>query len=116
MKTIKSISLIFVLLISILLVGCNSNNRIVGEWVYYNSETKSMKFYEDGTYEISGEYGSGTYLVDSNNMLKLTGYYGDVQTFEYIEFSDLDKATRMSWCINDDKLYIGGADNYYIKK
>lgn len=110
--------LMTIILMTILIVGCGNSikNTIIGEWANCNDESRVMKFYEDGTCEIPGEYGTCTYTIESDNLLKITNYYGEIQTFEYVEFNELDNVNSLCWCIKDDKLYIGSSDNYYIKK
>jgi len=70
--------LIFVLFLSVVLVGCFSSNNIVGSWVGYDDSVYT--FYEDGTIVIesfgikfSGEY---EFIEKDTIKFKLDGLWG----------------------------------------
>lgn len=71
------------LVLIVLLGGCGSNfsaKKMEGEWYAPGSSIPDITLYSDGTCEMSGEYGSGTWNVVNGNLLKMTNYYGEVET------------------------------------
>lgn len=120
MKKFKNIicTLLAVISLSAMLVGCGNSleKQLVGVWQDPNTEDRTLEFYEDGTCKILSNYGTGTYTIDSNNLLKITDYYGEVETLEYVELEEIDDSEEDCWCIDDDKLYIGSSTNYYVKQ
>ena len=71
--------------------GGNLENDILGTWYETESTIAPDAFvlYSDGTCEISGEYGSGTWSLVNENQLKLVNYYGEViGVYEVKDVSD----------------------------
>ena len=65
------------------MTACESksiDSQLVGSWYIDEGETASFILYSDGTCEIAGEYGVGKWSVVNDNVLKLTNYYGQVET------------------------------------
>lgn len=83
-KNIFLMGLIFVLL----LTGCGSKeDKLVGTWYREGEEDAAFILYDDGTCEILGEYGVGTWSIVNENQFKLTNFYGEseVATIESID-------------------------------
>ena len=72
----------FVMTTLCLLTACSSryNRLLPGTWYYEMEDTPSFILYDDGTCEIDGEYGSGSWSVVNKNVFKMTNLYGDVET------------------------------------
>ena len=51
-----------------------------GAWYAPGSSRPSFILYDDGTCEISGEYGLGTWSVVNGNIFKLSNYYSKTET------------------------------------
>lgn len=51
--------------------------ELVGSWYEEGSSTPTFTLYSDGTCKIDNEYGTGTWSVVNENLLKLTNYYGE---------------------------------------
>lgn len=133
MKTkIKFIPFLLVcLMIMSVFAGCGGGpaKDIVGTWVS-SSGSAQCCFYEDGKcefpWEISGSnYGEETYVVDSNNMLKVTNYYGSALTFKYVSLDKVEEYEASAsgssnyqpwWCIDGNKLYINSKNDYFTKQ
>ena len=75
-------SIFVILIVSILLGGCGSsiNKDVIGSWYRENCDTPSFVLYEDGTCEIDGEYGQGTWKIVDDDELVLSNYYGETQS------------------------------------
>lgn len=75
--------LLAICLLTSLLTGCENGGKkdpMVGSWYVEGNSTPQFTLYDDGTCEIKGEYGSGTWSVVNGNQLKLTNFYGEVQS------------------------------------
>lgn len=78
-------------ILTLLLTGCagktNFESQLTGAWYLEGSQETAFILYDDGTCEIAGEYGTGTWNVVNDNQFKLTNYYGEVEsaTIEKIE-------------------------------
>lgn len=83
MKNLKNF-LIMIIIFMFLLVGCSGKadfeSRLVGTWYTEGSSDAAFSLYDDGTCEIAGEYGTGTWSVVNDNQFKLTNYYGETET------------------------------------
>lgn len=81
-KTTKILLMITFFLL--LLAGCaekiNLEAQLAGKWYSEGSQEAAFILYDDGTCEISGEYGTGTWSVVNDNQLKLTNFYGETET------------------------------------
>ena len=65
------------------LVSCDNDmmqKNLSQSWYAEGRQDASFVLYEDGTCEISGEYGTGSWSVVNDNELKLTNYYGETET------------------------------------
>lgn len=74
---------ILILLLAFCMIGCNTksvDSQLVGSWYVDEGKNASFILYSDGTCEIAGEYGSGKWSVVNDNILKLTNYYGEIET------------------------------------
>lgn len=76
--------LIMITIFMLLLVGCSGKadyeSRLVGTWYTKGSSEAAFSLYDDGTCEIAGEYGTGTWSVVNDDQFKLTNYYGETET------------------------------------
>lgn len=104
--------LLFVMLM-IFLAACGSKKEdtlkesLAGEWYESGKEAASFVLYADGTCEIAGEYGTGTWSIVQGNLLKINNCYGEMQSasIEKISESDSEKwlilsedGTRIQYC------------------
>ena len=67
------------------LSGCSGKDEhiedfLANSWYVAGSSSPAFTLYSDGTCEIDGEYGTGTWSVVNNNQLKLTNFYGETET------------------------------------
>jgi hypothetical protein len=79
MSDFVAMSLVFVLLMT----GCSGKikeKNLLGSWYRDGREDASFILYDDGTCEIDGEYGTGTWSIVNDNQLKLTNFYGETET------------------------------------
>lgn len=67
------------LICSLVLVGCGNKyeKQLHGTWYLEGRERPEFTFYDDGTCEIDGEYGTGHWAVVNNNQLKISTFYGE---------------------------------------
>lgn len=85
----KRILLICTLLLVLLVGGCKSKkDKIVGSWYREKSQSLAFTLYDDGTCEIPGEYGTGTWAIVNDNQFKLMNYYGESETATIKEISE----------------------------
>lgn len=83
MKKISKSKVIFATLACILIMGCltacstNYEKELLGSW-YSDPWGYQFELYSDGTCDISGEYGTGTWAIVNDNQLKVTNFYGEV--------------------------------------
>ena len=79
-------------LVLLLLAGCSGQKsleeQMAGSWYAEGREEPMFTLYSDGTCEIAGEYGSGTWAVVNDKTLKLSNYYGETQTAVIVSVSD----------------------------
>jgi len=79
----RKIWLTVVLICALTLSSCGKSDdygqKLVGAWYNEGSLTPAFILYEDGTCEIEGEYGEGTWKVDKNKQLILQNYYGEIE-------------------------------------
>ncbi len=130
-KTVKLIPfmLVYVIIISVF-AGCGGSpgQNIVGTWVSESGNAQCI-FYEDGKCdvpsELGGKYGEESYTIESNNMLKITDYYGSAITLTYVSLDKVDEyaATYSGssnyqpwWCIDGNKIYFNSKDFYFTKQ
>lgn len=60
------------------------------DWYYQGHDSPSFTLYSDGTCDISGTYGTGTWAIVNSNILKVTDYYGSSWTKEIFSVSDTE--------------------------
>lgn len=81
MKEKKKIWIMIMLIGLITLSACGGSadysKVLIGSWYHEGSETPAFILYDDGTCEITGEYGAGSWEIDENNQLILYNYYGE---------------------------------------
>ena len=67
-----------------LLSGCDGSGsyekKLADSWYAEGDSSPILTLYSDGTCEIEGEYGTGTWAVVNDDQLKLTNYYGETST------------------------------------
>ena len=71
------------LVLALLMTGCSGKikeKNLLGSWYRDGREDASFILYDDGTCEIDGEYGTGTWSIVNDNQLKLTNFYGETET------------------------------------
>lgn len=89
-RTLKILLTITILILS--LVGCtekaNIKSQLVGAWYQEGTQEATLVLYDDGTCEIAGEYGTGTWSVVNDKLLKLTNYYGEVENANIISIEN----------------------------
>lgn len=75
---------VLLLIIVLCFMGCglgsNYQKKLPGSWYAEGSSSASFILYDDGTCEIAGEYGTGSWSIVNNNELKMTNYYGETET------------------------------------
>ena len=80
MKKIMLTLMIFLLS----LTGCTGKTsletQLSGTWYMEGGQEVAFVLYDDGTCEIAGEYGTGTWSVVNDDQFKLTNYYGESET------------------------------------
>jgi len=68
MKNISKI--LFIIILTLLLTGCTEKtdfeSQLVGTWYMEGNQEASFVLYDDGTCEITGEYGTGTWSVGND--------------------------------------------------
>lgn len=81
---------ISVILATCFLVACGTNmeEELQGAWYREGSSKSAFTLYSDGSCEIAGEYGTGTWSIVNDNQLKLTNYYGESQVTGIISVED----------------------------
>lgn len=60
----------------------NSIDDLCQSWYKEGNDWASFILYDDGTCELSSKYGTGSWAIVNDNMLKLTDIYGDSTTQE----------------------------------
>lgn len=83
-KSIRSELLFIVCILALLLTACSPNysKKLQGSW--YDGSSEQYRFYSDGTCEISGHYGTGTWSVIDGDTLKISDYYGETATAKIV--------------------------------
>lgn len=89
---------VFMIILFLSLIACNSNTQtdqktssfssLPGTWYQEGSHDAAFTLYDDGTCEIAGEYGYGTWAVVNENQLKITNYYGETDVATISESTD----------------------------
>ena len=81
---------ICVLLMAALFTGCGKSReeQLTGSWYREDSTSPILTLYSDGTCELKGEYGTGTWAVVNDDQLKLTNFYGETETVTIIGISN----------------------------
>lgn len=81
-----------IFLIFMLLAGCsnekNFEDQLLASWYAEGDSEPAFTLYSDGSCEIDGEYGTGTWSIVNEDQLKLTNYYGETQTATIIDVVD----------------------------
>lgn len=67
--------------------GGSIESKLVGSWYFEKNDSFAFTLYDDGTCEIDGEYGSGTWTVVNDSKLKLTNFYGQSDASEIDKIS-----------------------------
>ena len=87
-KRFLHLSSILILLL-VLLTGCGSmEDKLTGEWCWEGDSDPEFYFYDDGTCEIAGKYGTGTWAIVNDNQLKITDFYGQTETIDIKDVSN----------------------------
>lgn len=86
---------ILLLITSLILSACGSTKNtksnirnLTGSWYLEGEDTPSFTLYDDGTCSIRGEYGEGTWSIVNDDQLKLTNYYGQIETATIISLQN----------------------------
>lgn len=98
MKVMKRAAgiILLVLTAAVVLCGCAGKGKYVGTWCEEGSTREAFTLYSDGTCEISGEYGTGTWSIVNGKTLKLTNFYGETQT------AQIEKADGKTLVLSED--------------
>lgn len=79
---LKCVGSIALMAAAVSMTGCGKDKQktkkelLAGDW--YGSYTKpTLSIYDDGTYTMAGEYGTGHWALVNENQLKLTDFYGE---------------------------------------
>lgn len=93
----KKIWLSMLLSFVVLLSGCGTNyeKQLVGTWYREGASSPAFILYDDGTCEIDGEYGTGSWAVVNDDQFKLTNFYGESET------ATIAKADKETFVITD---------------
>ncbi len=100
----KRIKILLIVMVIILLTGCSESmgSKLEGKWYHEGSSTPAFVLYDDGTCEISGEYGSGTWCIVNGNLFKITNFYGESEVAtivsiekDYFIIEDEDSQVRL---------------------
>lgn len=85
-----AVSYMIMLLLSFSACGGKASleNQLKGSWYLPGNDIPAFTLYDDGSCEIDGEYGTGTWSVVNENQLKLTNYYGETETATIEEVAD----------------------------
>lgn len=75
--TLNKIVIIFLMMIS--LTSCSGSKSISGNWYLPERSEPQFSLYDDGTCQISGQYGTGKWSLINGNELHLINYYGEMQ-------------------------------------
>lgn len=104
----KKISIfLFNLLLILSFTGCGNNKEnysdlLTGSWCPEGSQNIMFTLFDDGTCEISGEYGAGTWCVVNENQLKLVNYYGETETSTIKTIND----NQMQLSFDDENIIV----------
>ena len=74
----KKIWLVLMLCMTLFLSACGKNyeKQLVGTWYREGDSSTAFTLYDDGTCEIAGEYGTGSWAVVNDDQFKLSIFYG----------------------------------------
>ena len=80
--SMKKLMILLAVLMAVALVGCGgiSKRNLCRSWYEKGYSYPSFILYDDGTCEISGEYGTGTWALVNGDTLKLSNFYGETET------------------------------------
>lgn len=85
-------NLLLTIIWTLLLVGCTGKSgieeQLEGSWYLEGYQDAAFILYDDGTCEISGEYGAGTWSIVNDNELKLTNILGETETAPIVSVED----------------------------
>ena len=88
----KRMWLLILSICALTLSACGKNDDyskvLAGSWYHDGSSTPAFILYDDGTCEIAGEYGEGTWEIDENKQLVLYNYYGESEMAPIISIED----------------------------
>ncbi len=82
------IVLICIMALSACGISGNYEHQLTGTWYMEGSKEAAFVLYDDGTCEIAGEYGTGTWSVVNDNQLKLTNFYGEAETMPIVSIEN----------------------------
>lgn len=86
------VNLLLILIFMLSSVGCANKNAIgviiSGSWYLEGHQEAAFVLYDDGSCEIAGEYGTGTWSIVNDNTLKLTNFYGESETASIISVEE----------------------------
>lgn len=81
-----------IFLILTLLTGCSGEKKfeeqLPASWYAEGDSEPEFTLYSDGSCEIDGEYGTGTWSIVNENQLKITNYYGETETATIVDMVD----------------------------
>lgn len=91
-KVKMKVAAVICTLMLFILCGCsdegeNYKEQLPGIWINEN-RLHIFTLYDDGTCEITGEYGTGTWSIVNDNVLKVTNFYGESETYSIESIED----------------------------
>jgi len=97
---------LLLLLIVFLFTGCagqaSVEEQLAGNWCVDGEDEILFALYDDGTCQIAGSYGTGTWSVVNDNQLKLTDFYGQTEIAAIKEIKD----GKLTLGIGEDELVL----------
>lgn len=78
------------------MTGCGQKSKpkaktkeelLAGDWYSYYTEP-ALSIYDDGTYTMYGDYGTGHWSIVNEDQLKLTDFYGETHVMRLIDVDE----------------------------
>lgn len=63
--------------------GKSKEELLSGDWYLQGDDRLTLSLYDDGTCQIRGYYGQGTWSVVNEDTLKLTDFYGETEAYPF---------------------------------
>ncbi len=81
------------------LTGCGKNVKklVVGDWYLEGGSQLSLTLYDDGTVNIPGTYGTGTWSIVNDDQLKISDFYGETVVLKIEDIDKKSMTARQVW-------------------